>query len=425
MRGRLLLQNLDFLRKAKIRILVIDDTQKNLEIVGQLLSEHDYKVTAANSGERGIAIARKLVPDVILLDVMMPGINGYEVCRRLKADEKTKHIPVIFLTAKTDHDDLMDGFAAGAVDYITKPFVKEELLVRVSTQAELAKKSRQENLLSSLLDKYVLEIIIDLEGTIRYASDAFLTLTGYSSDDLAGSSFENLKHPDTFRSELSDILDSVKKNFVYYKEISIQTKHSKKLTLNLFVEPVVCVEGEVTGAQCFMTDITSRKELERLSITDKLTDLFNRQKLDEVLNYEFNQSVRYGSKFSVILLDLDDFKSVNDTYGHLVGDQVLIKLSEILKRNIRDSDTAGRWGGEEFLVILPKASEEEAVLVAEKLRGSVADYDFSVGHQITTSLGVSSTNGEINLTTVLSLADKALYRAKKSGKNKVTSASEL
>lgn len=382
-------------------------------------------MTSANSGERGIAIARKVVPDIILLDIMMPDISGYEVCRRLKDDKITKDIPVIFLTAKTDHQDIINGFEAGAVDYVTKPFVKDELLVRVSSHAQLAAKARREKLLSDILDKYVLEIIIDMEGNIRYASSAFLNLTGYSPEELDGKSFKVLKHPDSFRSELSEILDSIHNNFIYYKEIKIATKKNKKCILNVFVDPITCVDGTVTGAQCFMNDITSKKELEHLSITDKLTDLNNRQKLDQVLQYEYTQSQRYGSRFSVILLDLDDFKDINDSYGHLVGDNVLIKLADILRQSVRDSDTVGRWGGEEFLVIVPKASEDEAKLVAEKLRSSIEKTDFDVGKTVTASIGVCTNSGDTTLTYMLSQADKAMYSAKKNGKNIVMTASDL
>jgi len=425
LRGIFLLKYFDFLSNAKIRVLVIDDTQKNLEVVGQLLSDNNYHVTVANSGERGIAIARKLLPDLILLDIMMPDINGYEVCKRLKSDAITSAIPVVFLTAKTDSDGLIEGFRAGAVDYVTKPFVKDELLARVNTHSELSRKRRQEQMLAGVLDKYVLEIIIDITGVIRYVSGAFMNLTEYEEADILGKSFDILKHPDSFRSELSDILDSIKNNYIYFKEIKIRTKTNKLCILNTFVEPIVSTEGKVTGAQCFMVDVTSRKALEHLSITDKLTDLFNRQKLDEVLHYEYTQSVRYGSRFSIILLDIDDFKNVNDTLGHLVGDKALVKFADILRENIRDSDTVGRWGGEEFLIILPKAQEDEAVLVAEKLRKNIEQTDFEINMKITASIGVSSTAGKETLTNILSQADKALYKAKKLGKNKVLKASDL
>jgi diguanylate cyclase (GGDEF)-like protein/PAS domain S-box-containing protein len=404
---------------------VIDDTQRNLEVMGQLLSLHDFQVTVANHGERGIAIARKTTPHVILLDVMMPDIDGYEVCKRLKEDEKTADIPVIFLTAKAEQEDLLKGFAVGAVDYVTKPFIKEELLARVNTHAELSRKRSQEQMLSSILDKYVLEIIIDIEGKIEYASNAFLELTQFTADDLIEKSFDMLKHPESFRSDLGQILESVKNNYIYYKEISIKTNNNQKCILNMFVEPICGANEEVTGAQCFMTDITSKKELEHLSITDKLTNLNNRQKLDEVLKYEHTQASRYGSIYSVILLDIDDFKQINDSYGHLVGDNVLIKLAAILQKEIRDSDTVGRWGGEEFLLIITKATEEEAELVSEKLRKVIEDTNFDVGRPVTVSLGVGCSKDEDNLTSLLSKTDKALYSAKKAGKNKTVKCSDI
>jgi len=213
--------------------------------------------------------------------------------------------------------------------------------------------------------------------------------------------------------------------FTYYKEIDLRTKNGESFIVNTFAEPLKTRNGEVKGAQCFMNDVTSKKELERLSITDKLTGLNNRHKLDQVMSYEFSQFQRYGTGFSVILMDMDDFKKVNDTYGHIAGDRVLVKLANILKANVRDSDTCGRWGGEEFLIIVPKANEEEAAHVAEKLRKSIESESFSIEDPVTASVGVAGIETGSNITKLLSNADKALYKAKRSGKNIVVKASEL
>jgi diguanylate cyclase (GGDEF)-like protein/PAS domain S-box-containing protein len=279
-------------------------------------------------------------------------------------------------------------------------------------------------MLAEMLDKYALEIIIDTTGTIKYVSTAFLRLTGYEVEELIDRSFDFLKHPDSFRSMLPDILDSVMNKFTYYKEIDLRTKSGDKFIVNTFAEPLKTQSGEVKGAQCFMSDVTSKKELERLSITDKLTGLNNRLKLDQVLRYELSQFQRYGTSFSVILMDLDDFKKVNDTYGHITGDKVLIKLADILRENVRDSDTCGRWGGEEFLIIVPKANEEEAAHVAEKLRKNIEEEKFSIEKPVTASVGVACIEADSSITKLLSNADKALYKAKKSGKNIVVKASE-
>jgi len=404
---------------------VIENTWENLDTVVQILTEEGYEVTTAESGVLGIALSKRIVPDIILLNVIMPDIGGYDICRRIKSDPKTEDIPVIFLTKKTDNENLMEVFAAGAVDYITIPLVQDELIARVRVHTELAVKSRQEDILTEMLDKYALEIIIDTTGEIKYVSSAFLRLTGFDAEELIGQSFDFLKHPDSFRSMLPDILDSVMNKFTYYKEIDLRTKNGESFIVNTFAEPLKTRNGEVKGAQCFMNDVTSKKELERLSITDKLTGLNNRHKLDQVMSYEFSQFQRYGTGFSVILMDMDDFKKVNDTYGHIAGDRVLVKLANILKANVRDSDTCGRWGGEEFLIIVPKANEEEAAHVAEKLRKSIESESFSIEDPVTASVGVAGIETGSNITKLLSNADKALYKAKRSGKNIVVKASEL
>ncbi|PLX66450.1 MAG: hypothetical protein C0602_12395 [Denitrovibrio sp.] len=420
-----MLKNLDFLRNTKVRILVIDTSQENSEAVSQLLTDNGFFVKVSTNGENGIASARKLLPDIIIINIEMSDIEGCEVCSRIKDDSKTKDIPVIFITAKTARQDIMNIFEAGAVDYVIEPVVQEELLIKVNRHSQLASAFRKEKQLLDIVDNYVLELIIDIEGDIRQVSSVFLNLTGYEEEEIIGNSFRSLKHPDNFRSELSDMLDSVKNNYAYYKEIIIATKDKQKCFLKMYVDPIKSVDGKVTGAHCFMTDVTSKKELEHLSITDKLTGLNNRQKLDQVLQYEYSQSQRYGSVFSIILLDLDDFKQVNNNHGHLVGDNVLIKLADILRANVRDSDTVGRWGGEEFLVVVTKASEQETKLVAEKLRLEIESENFNISTPVTASMGVCSNNGDTAFNDMLSLADRALYQSKRKGKNRIISASEL
>jgi diguanylate cyclase (GGDEF)-like protein/PAS domain S-box-containing protein len=413
------------LKTAKPRILVMHDKDGNTGGADIILKEGNYDVTTANSWDRGVAVARKMPPELIILDASVNRAEALDVCRRLKFDEKISGIPVIFISAKTDEDDIREFFEAGAADHVSKPIVKSELIARVKSHAGLRLSDVRHHMLAAALDKYVPELVIDNAGRILYASTAFQNLTAYKESDLLGKNIGFMKHPDLFRSFEDDILDSLKNNYMYYKEISVQSRYGKKVVLNLVLEPVCLPDGEVVGAQCIMTDLTCKKELEHLSITDKLTGLFNRQKLDEVLGYELSQSIRYGSKFSIVILDMDDFKKVNEKLGHLVGDHVLVKLAAILKTCFRDSDTVGRWGGEEFLVVLPKASEEEAVVVAEKIRKLIENGDFDIEGKITASLGTATNRGDITVATMLANADKALYRAKKTGKNKVVSSTGL
>ncbi len=166
------------------------------------------------------------------------------------------------------------------------------------------------------------------------------------------------------------------------------------------------------------------KELEKLSITDKLTGLFNRMKLDNTLHHEIKRAKRYHSKFSVILFDIDHFKTVNDKYGHMVGDQVLQHIAKILQENVREADTVGRWGGEEFLIITLENDIESAVILAEKLRYVISEYSFPNVGQKTCSFGVATWRPQEREEELLSRADDALYRAKTEGRNRVIAAKQ-
>jgi len=162
------------------------------------------------------------------------------------------------------------------------------------------------------------------------------------------------------------------------------------------------------------------EQLQKISVTDKLTGLFNRLKLDEVLEFEINRSDRFNHSFGIIILDIDDFKSVNDTYGHQMGDYILKTMASIIEHNIRKTDVVGRWGGEEFMVICPENSKEETVLVAEKIRKSLESYTYETVGSKTASLGVSIYTKDMGINNLISKADEALYRSKKSGKNQVS-----
>ena len=171
-----------------------------------------------------------------------------------------------------------------------------------------------------------------------------------------------------------------------------------------------------------VTKLTSKnEELERLYVTDRLTGLYNRHKLDQVLEYEKNRDNRYKHNFGIILLDIDHFKNVNDKYGHQVGDIVLVEMAKILQKTIRKTDTLGRWGGEEFLIIVPETSLLELEYFAQKLRETIASYNFSTIGKLTSSFGISVFKENTNIKELISQADNALYKAKKEGRNKVCS----
>ena len=296
------------------RVLVIDDNAVIKRLATMLLTKKGHSVETASNGPEGIASAKSFMPHVILLDVMMPEIDGYEVCRWLKADDHTKDIPIIMVTSRAEIVDKVKGLELGAADYVQKPFDHEELQARVSTQ--------------------------------------------------------------------------IKMKFLWDE---LQEKN---------------------------------KLLEELVKKDGLTDLYNHRYFHDRIVEEFNRSKRYGLSMSCVLMDIDFFKKINDTYGHQAGDQILKKLAEIILANIRDVDTAARYGGEEFALILPHTTSENAAKFADRLRRSVDETDFQFegsSIKVTVSLGVASLPGNDpkTHTDIIRFADDALYAAKNAGRNRV------
>jgi diguanylate cyclase (GGDEF)-like protein len=282
-----------------IKVLIVDDNagvrrmiRTHLDIAG------GYEAHEAENGEQCLKMAAEVRPDVILLDIMMPVMDGMEACRRLRDDPFTASIYIIMLTAKAKVEDRVEGLDTGADDYLAKPFAPDELLARIRRGSKIV-------------------------------------------DD------------------------------------------------------------------------------RRIALFDQLTGLYNRRSFDSFFEKELARSNRYDSHLSVILVDIDHFKNVNDTYGHPVGDEVLKELAQILQNSIRSSDFACRWGGEEFVILMPETNLEAAKEKAESVRQVVADFLFSkVGH-LTVSFGVSYPDKGEFAKDFFERVDRALYKAKDEGRNRV------
>jgi len=299
---------------APARILIVDDHEDNVELLRARLEARGYRTLSASDGEAAIAAATEHRPDLILLDVMMPKVDGMEAARRIKGNPDLPFIPIIMQTALDSTADKVEGLDAGADDYITKPINFAELEARVRTQ----------------------------------------------------------------------------------------------LRVKALVEEVE----------------RQKRELEHISRTDVLTGLDNRRHLEERLEEQFEHAKRLGESFSVVMCDLDKFKSVNDTFGHQAGDAVLRQLAEILKREAREIDRVGRYGGEEFVFVLPGAQIDSAVTFAERVRRAIEAHTFTFDDQTLRRTGSFGVAGwpHPRLTScdaLMRAADDALYVAKETGRNRV------
>ncbi|MGE4473283.1 MAG: diguanylate cyclase [Sulfuricurvum sp.] len=416
------------------KILIVDDEPINISAIAEILGQK-YALSVANNGEKALRILSEgLQPDLILLDILMPDIDGFEVAKQLKANPDTAAIPIIFLTAKKDNESIATGFKVGAVDYLSKPFQKEELLLRIKNTLQIFNlRNALNNALTesqkyiktiesqmALIDKNIIFSSTDIDGKITEVSNAFCKISGYRKEQLIGKMHRIVRHPDMKASFFDKLWNTITRNETWHGEIKNRKKDGTFYWLETMIYPVYNADGERTGYTAISHDITDKKRVEELSMTDQLTQIHNRLYLTNSFVREIKRAKRYGFIFAVIMIDIDHFKEVNDTYGHDTGDFVLSAVAKILQSTIRETDILGRWGGEEFLILLPHTDIFEAEKLAEKLRQSVEGYSFDTVGRKTCSFGVSVFNlEEDDCKETLKRADKALYSAKNSGRNRV------
>jgi two-component system, cell cycle response regulator len=293
----------------------VDDNQDNIEIIATRLRFRGYEILEASDGAQALEQVNDHAPDLILLDVMLPDIDGYEISRRIKGSPDLPFIPIILVTARDSTQDKVQGLDAGADDYLTKPINFPELEARVRSMLRIKR--------------------------------------------------------------LQDELE------------------------------------------------LKNRELERLSISDGLTGLYNHRHIHDLLAEEYERVERTNDCMSVAMFDLDRFKAVNDTYGHQAGDKVLVALADILRETARDIDRLGRYGGEEFIALLPETCIEDAAVFVERVRREVSRHHFDIGRDeplhMTMSAGVATYPHDLvdSVETLVKLADQALYAAKAGGRDRI------
>lgn len=286
-------------------------------------------------------------------------------------------------------------------------------------QEKLLKANMKLSEFALIIDKYVITATTKIDSTIVEVSKAFEQLSGYSKDELIGKKMSIIVNPKRDKTIIKDLWKTILDKQIWEGEIQNKTKDGKYYWLNQHIIPKINTNND--SIEQFISigvDITAKKELEKFASIDKLTGIYNRRMLDSFLQKEIEVSKRHKDNLSLIIIDIDFFKLVNDTYGHLVGDNVLKQLSKIISQNIRISDIFGRYGGEEFLIICTKTSENNAFVLAEKLRKEIENFKFDrVGYK-TISLGISSLTNNDDIELLFKKADEALYKAKNSGRNK-------
>lgn len=445
------------------RILVVDDVDVNVRLLEAKLTLEYYDVLTCNDGSTALAMAAEAQPDLVLLDVMMPGMDGFETCRRLKAQIETRHIPVVLVTALDGREDRIRGLEAGADDFLTKPIddvvlfarvrsltrlkqimdelrEREESSRRLGVDADGVARMRSEGGRILIVDDDTLEadkISSELSGehriTIESNPEAALAAAKGPLDliivNVAAQSFDGLrivaqaKSGDARRAPVLAVVDP--------SERSRMIKALELGAADVLSRPVdseeLAARARTQIRRKRYTDFLRHKldsSLE-MAVTDALTGLHNRRYMTSQLQALVGRASHGGASVAVLVMDIDHFKAVNDGFGHDAGDEVLVEFAVRLATNVRAVDLPCRMGGEEFVVVMPGASLEAAESVAERIRRDVAAAPFRVlgGKEqltVTISIGVAATTGQGDTPeSLLKRADEGVYEAKAKGRNLV------
>ncbi len=449
------------------RVLVVDDVPANVKLLEARLSAEYFDVTTASNGIEALALCERAECDIILLDVMMPELDGFEVCRKIKSNPLTHHIPVVMVTALDQPSDRVRGLEAGADDFLTKPVTDIALISRVRSLARL-KMVTDELRMRAVTSKEIglqspeREAVLDTGrgGRVLIVDDRpssyeriVTTLSAEHTVDVEPNPNEAL-----FRSAEGNYdLVLVSLNLQEFDGLRLCSQiRSLERTRNLPILALAesdstakLVRGLEIGVNDYLvrpidknemlarvrTQIKKKRYTERLrdnmqmsielAITDGLTGLFNRRYMETHLGTLVDQSAARGKPITVLVLDIDYFKAINDSYGHDAGDDVLREFSLRIRKATRNIDLACRYGGEEFVIVMPETDMAVATAVAERLRRRIATEPFAIQKgarhlEVTISIGIAALSGVgDDAATILKRADQALYRAKRDGRNRV------
>jgi diguanylate cyclase (GGDEF)-like protein/PAS domain S-box-containing protein len=441
-------------------IVVVDDTELILKLITNILELEGYRVRSVDHGEGALALVAEEPPELILLDIRMPGMGGFEVLKELKIRDQSRNIPVIFLSGITEVEQVVEGLKMGAVDFISKPFQRDELLARVRNQMELYRlrerlehqaadlKQANEQLTIEIEERKRAEealrrseehyravtysandaiVTVDGAGTVIGWNRGAETIFGYPETEIIGKSVLQIIPARVRDRHLTGMSRVQAGGDTRAMGVTIELDGLRKDGTEFPIE-FSLAKWETADRRFFTAifrDITERKRyqenLEYFAIHDTLTGLFNRHSLKDMLNRIISKAKR-GIMSSLLYMDLDNFKEVNDSVGHSIGDEVLVTLAGILKKGLRLEDIVFRLGGDEFAVLLDGMRRKDAKSAAERLRLMVEDYQFEFSNRIfplSLSIGLIQIDGTLAAEDLLSQADAAMYKAKGQGKNQI------
>jgi two-component system cell cycle response regulator len=449
------------------RVLVVDDVPANARLLEARLTAEYFDVVVAGGGAEALAVCERGQCDIVLLDVMMPDMDGFEVCRRLKGSPSTHHIPVVMVTALDQPSDRVRGLEAGADDFLTKPvsdialiarvrsltrlkLVTDELRMRAHTSREIGihdpflgavadagrggrilvvddRRSSNERIARVLAGEHKVDIETDPHEALFHAAEGDYDLLMIS---LGFENFDGLRLCSQVRS--LERTRNVPILVIVEAEDNARLLRGLEIGINDYLMRPIDKNEMLARVR---TQIRKRRYGARLrdnvqmsmelALTDPLTGLYNRRYMESHVTTLVDQALARGKPLALLVIDIDYFKAVNDVHGHDAGDAVLREFATRLKKSIRGIDLACRYGGEEFVIVMPETDMAVAAIVAERIRRRIASEPFVIGNgatalDVTISIGIAALSGvEDSAALILKRADQALYRAKRDGRNRV------
>lgn len=410
----------------QLSILYVEDEEIVRTGYERTLKRYSKDLYIANDGEEGLAAYIKHSPDIVISDINMPKMNGIEMVEEIRKIKKNQII--IFTTAHTEAKYTLAALAMQVDAYLIKPINKNELQLKISSLSEIIlnyrEKIKNQKIIQKILDNQSHVTVLTNFETIEFASSSFYNLFGIKKEDEFTKKFPNFLN--MFIPYKNYLYAKTKEKFIKKYEKSSKSKRvvsiaeqGTKKTFHINIDPIDEDDLYIMSLTDISTFEEEKREIKAKASYDKLTLAFNRGKFDELFEIEYKRAKRYKRNLSIAILDIDNFKMINDTHGHLVGDKILQQLVKTCMSNIRKTDVFARWGGEEFVLLMSETSLNTAQLVCESLRKKIEDMSHKNLPKITASFGLTQIKTEDTKETLFSRADRSLYEAKENGKNRV------
>lgn len=407
-------------------VLFVEDDLYTQENIKMILEDEVKELHIASNGEEGLKFHKSINPDIVIADECMPILSGLDMIKKIQKFNPNQS--TVLFTALSDTKTLSKAINLNIDKLVLKPLEDFEIFLsklkeiakKINIQRELERQKFQLEEQNKIIDRYVLSSVSDLNGNVVDISSAFLELSGFTKKEVIGKNHSIFRAKEYSKEVFEEFWEVLKAGKQWKGELKNLTKEGKVYWIKTVIAPLFDKNGEKIGYKSIKVDITDKKYIESLSEHDSLTGLYNRRKIEEYLTKYKEKVDRYDIDCSVVMIDIDDFKLINDQMGHIVGDKILEEFSNLMRNNLRKIDIVARWGGEEFLLLLPHIDLEQGFELAEKLRQSVESNMFTNNIKVSSSFGISKLTSSKTVMQTIDEADRAMYQSKENGKNRVS-----